>query len=115
MSTRPDRQRLMKFPRDLVPQKVIADDLCVSLVTLWRARLSGIPGFPEPVILRNMVFWRKGDVDQLEDALLRFEGRGKFEEYRVRTRRNERLMRARPKPKYQKREPRPDERQLDLF
>ena len=105
----------MKFPPDLVPQKVVAYDLCVSVVTLWRARRSEIPGFPEPVVLRNMVFWRKDDVDQLEDALLRFEGRGKFEEQRVRTRRNERLMRARPQPKRRKLGPHQDKRQLDLF
>lgn len=105
----------MKFPADLVPQKVVADDLCVSLVTLWRARRSAIPGFPEPVVLRNMVFWRKDDVGRLEDALLKFEGRGKFEEHRTRTQRNQRLMQARPTPKRQKRDLRQDKGQLDLF
>ena len=104
----------MKFPANLIPQKVVADDLCVSLVTLWRARRSGIPGFPEPIVLRNMIFWRKEDVGQLEDALLRFEGRGKFEKSRVGARRNASLMNSRSKSKRQK----PllsDRRQLDLF
>ena len=107
--------RQMKFPADLVPQKVVADDLCVSIVTLWRARRSAIPGFPEPVVLRNMVFWRKNDVGRLEDALMKFEGRGKFEEHRVRAQRNERLMKARPKPKRRKQPSPQDARQLDLL
>ena len=105
----------MRFPKDLVPQKAVADDLCVSLVTLWRARQSGIPGFPEPVIHRNMVFWRKGDVQQLEDALMRFEGRGRFEANRERAARNERLMSQLPKPKRHRRFRQPDQRQLDFF
>jgi hypothetical protein len=105
----------MKFPADLVPQKVVADDLCVSLVTLWRARQSGIPGFPEPIVLRNMVFWRRDDVGQLEDALMKFEGRGKFEQRRTGMKRNASLIAARPKPKRQARLARSDKRQLDLF
>jgi len=106
----------VKIPKDLVPQKVIADDLCVSLVTLWRARQSGIPGFPEPIVLRNMVFWKKGDVQQLEDALMRFEGRGKFEADRVRSQRNAALTKTLPVSKRHKR-PRgaSDQRQMDLF
>ena len=59
----------MRIPKDLIPQKAVADDLCVSLVTLWRARRSGIPDFPEPVILRNMIFWRKQHIQQLESEL----------------------------------------------
>jgi hypothetical protein len=105
----------MKFPADLVPQKAVAQDLCVSLVTLWRARRSKIPGFPEPVVLRNMIFWRKGDVQQLEDSLLQFEGRGKFEERRVRARRLANVTRARPQSRRKKHSRRADERQLDLF
>lgn len=106
----------MRFPKDLVPQKAVADDLCVSLVTLWRARQSGIPGFPEPVIHRNMVFWRKGDVQQLEDALLRFEGRGRFEADRVRAKRAAAFEKELAKVKRSKRpERKSDERQLHLF
>ncbi len=63
----------MKAPPDLVPQKVVADDLCVSLATLWRARRSNLPGFPAPVIVRNMVFWRKADLGKLEDALMQYQ------------------------------------------
>lgn len=105
----------MRFPKDLVPQKAVADDLCVSLVTLWRARQSGIPGFPEPVIIRNMIFWRKDEVQQLEDALMKFEGRGRFEAERERAARNERVMNRLPKPKRQRRMQQPDQRQLDFF
>ena len=105
----------MKVPPDLVPQKVVADDLCVSLATLWRARRSNLPGFPAPVIVRNMVFWRKADLDKLEDALMQFAGRGKFEEERQRSKRIAAMTQARPQPKRIKRPRRPDERQRDLF
>lgn len=105
----------MKVPADLVPQKVVADDLCVSLATLWRARRSNLPGFPAPVIVRNMVFWKKADLGKLEDALMQFEGRGKFEQERVRSKRIAAMTKARPQPKRIKRTRRPDERQRDLF
>lgn len=105
----------MKVPADLVPQKVVADDLCVSLATLWRARRSNLPGFPAPVIVRNMVFWRKADLGKLEDALLQFEGRGKFEQERQRSKRIAAMTKARAQPKRIKRPRRPDERQRDLF
>lgn len=106
----------MKFPRDLVPQKAVAEDLCVSLVTLWRARQSGIPDFPEPVVIRNMIFWRKDDVQQLEDALMKYEGRGRFEADRVRAKRTANLERALSKAKRSKRPQRKnDERQLSLL
>jgi hypothetical protein len=105
----------MRFPKDLVPQKAVADDLCVSLVTLWRARQSGIPGFPQPVVIRNMIFWRKDELQQLEDALLKFEGRGRFEADRERQARNERLVSQLPKSKRQRRVQQSDARQLDFF
>jgi hypothetical protein len=105
----------MKVPADLVPQKVVADDLCVSLATLWRARRSNLPGFPAPVILRNMVFWRRADLAKLEDALMQFQGRGKFEQERERSKRIAAMTTARPQPKRIKRRRRPDERQRDLF
>lgn len=38
----------MRIPKDLVPQKAVAEDLCVSLVTLWRARRSGLTGSDVP-------------------------------------------------------------------
>ena len=105
----------MKAPPDLVPQKVVADDLCVSLATLWRARRSNLPGFPAPVIVRNMVFWRKADLGKLEDALMQFAGRGKFEQERERSKRIAAMTKARSQPKRIKRARRADERQRDLF
>jgi hypothetical protein len=106
----------MRFPKDLVPQKVVADDLCVSLVTLWRARQSGIPGFPEPVVIRNMIFWRKDELAQLEDALLKFEGRGRFEADRTRAKRVAEMEKTLAKAKRPKRLQRVDDmRQLALF
>ena len=106
----------MRFPKDLVPQKAVADDLCVSLVTLWRARQSGIPGFPEPVVIRNMIFWRKAEVQQLEDALMKYEGRGRFEADRTRAKRAVIIERALSKVKRSKRtQSKNDERQLPLF
>jgi hypothetical protein len=105
----------MKFPSNLVPQKAVAEDLCVSLVTLWRARQSDIPGFPAPVIFRNMVCWKKCDISKLEDALLKFEGRNKFEERRDRSKKIAALAKSHPQPKRMKRPRRPDERQQDLF
>lgn len=106
----------MRIPKDLVPQKAVADDLCVSVVTLWRARQSGIPGFPEPVVIRNMIFWRKSDVQQLEDALMKFEGRGRFEADRTRAKRTADMEKALSKVKRTKRQDRKkNERQLHLF
>jgi len=105
----------MRFPKDLVPQKAVADDLCVSLVTLWRARQSGIPGFPEPVVIRNMIFWRKDDVQQLEDALMKFEGRGKFESQRVQAKRHAAMEKVLANSKKGVRRRKTDERQLHLF
>jgi hypothetical protein len=76
----------MKLPSDLVPQKVVAEDLCVSLATLWRARKSGIAGFPAPVIIRSLIYWRKRDLQKLEDALMSYRGRIVFERQREATR-----------------------------
>ncbi|MEZ6028785.1 MAG: hypothetical protein R3C46_03445 [Hyphomonadaceae bacterium] len=105
----------MKFPSNLIPQKAVADDLCVSLVTLWRARQSNIPDFPEPIIIRNMVFWRREDVQQLEDALMKFEGRGKFESDRVRAKRIAAIEKSLAGSKKSVRRRKNDERQLHLF
>jgi hypothetical protein len=61
-----------------------------------------------------MVFWRKDDVGRLEDALMKFEGRGKFERRRVDDQRNARLLSSRPKSG-RKRHRQADEQQLDLL
>jgi len=62
-----------------------------------------------------MIFWRKDDVGRLEDALLRFEGRGKFEKRRTGDRRNASLLNSRSKARRQKGLLPSDQRQLDLF
>jgi hypothetical protein len=107
----------MKLPADLVPQKVVAADLCISLVTLWRARKAGIPGFPEPVIVGNLICWRKSDLEQLEDALMRFRGRVSFERERNAARRTEALKhaKARMRAKPVRRASRLPAGQRDLF
>ncbi len=106
----------MRIPKDLIPQKAVAADLCVSLVTLWRARRSDLSDFPEPVVLRNMIFWKKQDLQQLEDALMRFEGRGKFEADRIRSQRNGALIKTLPLAKRARRSERDrNNHQLDLF
>lgn len=64
---------------DLVPLKQVAAQLGVSRATIWRARTSGIAGFPAPVMLSRYVFWKRSDLERLEDALLRYQGRVKFE------------------------------------
>jgi predicted DNA-binding transcriptional regulator AlpA len=68
--------------RDLVPLKVVAEEMGMSRASLWRARQSEIPGFPEPVIIRQLVYWRKGDLEKLEAALLQYRGRIAFERNR---------------------------------
>lgn len=98
--------------KDLLPQKAVADELCVSITTLWRARSSKLEGMPEPIILGGAVFWKKSDLSQLEEAVLKFKGRGVFERNRNEERKLKRLRAAKDSPKPQKRE-RP--KQSDLF
>lgn len=99
--------------KDLIPQKAVADELCVSITTLWRARSSKLEDFPPPVIVQGAVFWRKGDLDQLEEALLKFKGRGVFERNREAERKLKRLRAAKPAAPTAKPPPRPPQR--DLF
>ena len=64
---------------DLMPLKRVADELGVSRATLWRARRSDLPGFPAPLIIRRLVYWRRADLRRLEDALMLYQGRVRFE------------------------------------
>lgn len=84
----------MKAKDDLIPAKVIVDEFCVSRTTLWRASKSNIPGFPDPVIIRRLVYWRRGDLDRLEEALMRYLGRIAFERQREAQRKVGELKRA---------------------
>lgn len=70
----------------------MADELCVSITTLWRARKSKLEGFPPAVIIQGAVFWKKSDLPQLEDALLTFKGRGVFERNREAAKKLKRLQ-----------------------
>lgn len=67
---------------ELVPLKQVAAQLGVSRATIWRARMSGIAGFPAPVMVSRYVFWKRSELERLEDALLRYQGRVKFESRR---------------------------------
>ena len=80
---------------DLIPLKVVAEEVGMSRASLWRARNSDLPGFPEPVVIRQLVYWRKGDLDKLEAALLQYRGRVAFERNRDACRRVEALERSR--------------------
>jgi hypothetical protein len=99
--------------KDLIPQKAVADELCVSITTLWRARSSKLEGFPPPVLVHGAVFWKKAELEQLEEALLKFKGRGVFERNREAERKLKRLRAAKPAAASAKPPPRPPQR--DLF
>lgn len=98
---------------DLVPLKVVLADLCVSAPTLWRARSSGISDFPPPTIIGRLVFWKRSDLDALEEALLRYEGRRAFERNRALAR----MLAARKQtvPPRRKARAKTKQAQLDLF
>jgi hypothetical protein len=68
--------------QDLVPKKCVAYEMAVSETTLWRALKSDLPDFPQPVVIRKKVYWRRADLPALEDALMYFQGRGVFERQR---------------------------------
>jgi len=98
--------------KDLIPQKAVADELCVSITTLWRARNSKLAGFPEPVIVQGGVFWKKTDLEQLEEAILTFKGRGVFERNREEERKLKRLQKTKKQARADKSPAAP---QRDLF
>jgi predicted DNA-binding transcriptional regulator AlpA len=67
---------------DLVPYKVVLAEMGVSRNTMWRAARSNIAGFPPPIVIRRLVFWKRGDLERLEEALMRYQGRCAFERQR---------------------------------
>jgi len=97
---------------DYLPQKAVADDLGVSLATLWRARNSDLPGFPKATIIRGRVFWKPSELQTLEHALLQFRGRSVFEEHRAHASRVQTLTKQRPSPKRRRRPPSPAQQEL---
>lgn len=68
--------------KDYLPLKAIVEDLGVSRWTLWRAAGSDIPDFPKPIKVGRQLYWKKTELDALEAALLRFEGRCVFDRKR---------------------------------
>lgn len=68
--------------KDHLPLKAICEDLGVSRWTLWRAARSDIPDFPKPIKVGRQLYWKKTELDALEAALLRFEGRCVFDRKR---------------------------------
>jgi predicted DNA-binding transcriptional regulator AlpA len=81
--------------KDHLPLKAICEDLGVSRWTLWRAARSEIPDFPKPIKVGRQLYWRKAELDALEAALLRFEGRCAFDRKRKHERKIVALTRAR--------------------
>lgn len=99
---------------DLVPFKQVTAQLGFSRATIWRARMSGIEGFPQPVMVSRYVFWKRTDLDKLEDALLRYQGRVKFERRRDAEAKIEAARRRLKPSRRDKRRP-SAKRQPDLF
>jgi predicted DNA-binding transcriptional regulator AlpA len=65
---------------DLIPLKRLPGQLGVSRATLWR--VSKTCGFPPPLKIRSRIFWRGADIEAMEAALDRFQGRSVFERER---------------------------------
>lgn len=101
--------------KDYLPQKAVAQDLGVSLATLWRARSSNLPDFPEPTIIRGQVFWKKSELQALEDALMQFKGRSVFERQRNHAGKVSALRKLRANAKRERRQPVGESAQQELF
>jgi predicted DNA-binding transcriptional regulator AlpA len=99
--------------KDHLPLKVVVDDLGVSRWTLWRAARSDIPDFPKPIKVGRRLYWKRTELDALEAALLRFEGRCAFDRKRQQERVVKALTKARAAAAPRKRTPRAIQR--DLF
>lgn len=101
---------------ELVPLKLVAEEVGMSRTSLWRAARSAIAGFPPPVVIRRLVYWRRQDLDRLDDALARYRGRVEFERQREAQRR---IARLQQKLKRAPKRSRPDVKllvpQQDLF
>jgi|CXWL01.1.fsa_nt_gi predicted DNA-binding transcriptional regulator AlpA len=102
--------------KDLIPFKVVVEELGVSRATLWRAARSNIGSFPQPIVIRRLVFWRRCDLDKLEDALMRYQGRCAFERQRAEIKKVAALKKAKAAFDKQSRRKSPVRRgQADLF
>ncbi|HCK83001.1 MAG TPA: hypothetical protein DHW63_00270 [Hyphomonadaceae bacterium] len=99
--------------KDYLPLKAVVEDLGVSRWTLWRASRSGIVGFPNPTKVGRQIYWRKSEMDALEAALMRFDGRCAFDRRRQHERKIKALKKSRAADAPRKRPPRAVQR--DLF
>jgi predicted DNA-binding transcriptional regulator AlpA len=101
---------------DLIPLKVVAEEVGMSRTSLWRATRSEIPGFPRPVVIRRLVYWKRKDIERLDEALTRYRGRVSFERQRQARQKIERLKKKNAKPSRRPRSSFPaTPPQLDLF
>lgn len=100
--------------RDYLPLKAIVEDLGVSRWTLWRAARSDIPHFPKPIKVGRQLYWKKCEVQSLEAALLRFEGRCAFDRKHQHEKKLRGLTKARAAPARPKQGQRAAQQQ-DLF
>jgi predicted DNA-binding transcriptional regulator AlpA len=99
--------------KDYLPLKAICEDVGVSRWTLWRAAASDIPGFPKPTKVGGQIFWKKTEIDALESALLRFQGRCAFDRERRHAKKLKALTKATTKTLQRKEAPAASQR--DLF
>lgn len=103
--------------KELVPLKRAAEAIGVSRTSLWRARQCAIADFPEPVLVGRLIYWRRADIPKLDEAMLRYEGRGAFEKRRDHARKVRVLSAKRTNQPKRKHAPQgePDPAQQDLF
>lgn len=101
--------------KDYLPLKAVVEDLGVSRWTLWRAAASDIPDFPKPTRVGRQVFWKKSEVDALEAALMRFQGRCVFDRQRAHSKKIKALTERRPRSTRPKRQETPVVDQQELF
>lgn len=71
---------------DLVHLKRVLSEVGVSRSTLWRALNSKIGGFPQPVIVRRRVYWRRKELAAIDQAMDAYRGRLAFDAMRRRDR-----------------------------
>jgi len=102
--------------RDYLPLKAVVEDLGVSRWTLWRAAASGIPDFPKPTRVGRQIYWKRSELEALETALLRFEGRCAFDRKRQHEKKVKALTKARTRDMAASRKlPQSASQQQDLF
>lgn len=106
---------------DLVPLKLVLDEVGVSRATLWRVLKSDIEGIPAPTRQRGRLFWRRAEIAQIDAALDAYGGRGEYERQllcertRVRERHAELLETKKKTRRRRRRQTQDGDTQPDLF